>query len=857
MIITEDGLAVPLDANCDVREFVARLIGDECTDTYDDLRVERVDGTKRVVLSLRVKSDADLDEDGVAISIAMAQRANGNLSQPVYQWVHHKSTKKKPGDVTFVRIVGTKDAAAEYPVPGKNWHLRDLKQDAASSNSAIECHSKSDTDGLVYEILSGPPTRLELISPVEVQFAAQFHIARGPSVLRLEWKAYDAADGEFVPQRSKEAKLVFSGASVAHLEVPQRTVKLQVDTSMFVYDCDACTQFNSSAALVVSLKINNVEVAKHGIELFAPSATLVFSKIVGRKSALVNECEEKYNEDEEASYVVMLCRENKSGHLKPVKGEVRLDDENNPHPEERGVIVVSRDGEEVESIDFFIESNGKATVQLPRNHVGVTTFEATFAGAVPGELVMTVVRQEAAASTWAFVDRDDPIPLSSEAGAIAKDLRVQIRDTRGGVFTGAVDGYAPALEFTPTGPKQVGRDPFVVQLTKLSLGRRGDTAASSSSAAAAADGEGEGDDDGRSAGEGGDGERVVWCAPHDAVIPPGKPGQRWTVKISKSSSGGLKHEKRTIEIIAGSAHHLDVRFVDGTTNGLERLERDVGLLRLEVAVVDKHGRAVDQSQLGRWYLTLDATAASSSDGSSYELLPAVGETNSDKRLAKLMKKERGSTRQVLRDGGHDGSWTLPPLLLGVDSRTQGSSKVQILIRTCREKQGTGGKTPKKKRATRTSSMRSNDEIVLEGSIELTLVASERVVEIESMVVSSPRVEDAAANSSASASSSSSATGRALQAVLRRRTVAQGLPLIKFSVASDNGAPVVIDLDKVSYEVAPTFDGSDELYRVETVDGGGGDDDVFSLVPNRDCRRPGLYVSNNFPNSLIVLFHYIV
>jgi hypothetical protein len=186
--------------------------------------------------------------------------------------------------------------------------------------------------------------------------------------------------------------------------------------------------------------------------------------------------------------------------------------------------------------------------------------------------------------------------------------------------------------------------------------------------------------------------------------------------------------------------------------------------------------------------------------------------------------ERIFSPQVLRDGGHDGSWTLPPLLLGVDSRTQGSSQVQILIRTCKEKQGTGGKTPKKKRATRTSAMRSNEEIVLEGSIELTLVASERVVEIESMVVSSPRVEDAAANSSASASSSSSATGRALQAVLRRRTVAQGLPLIKFSVASDNGAPVVIDLDKVSYEVAPTFDGSDELYRVETVDGGGGDDE---------------------------------
>ena len=842
--VTEDGLAVPLDADCDVREFAARLIGDECTQTYDDLRVERVDSTERVVLSLRVRSDADLDENGVAIVIAMAQRARGNVSQSVYQWMHSVPTRSAPGNTVFVGIVGSQ-AAANWPsghrVPqsGQSWHLRDLKENATSSNSAIECHSESDPGGLVFEILSGPPTRLELISPVVVVESGEkeeggdddngddgdgdddgIKISRGPSTLRLEWKAYDAADGEYVPKTNKEAKLVFSGHSVSHLKVAQRTVKLPMNESTFVYECDACTEFNTSADLAVSLKIDNVEVANRSIALYAPSATLVFSKTVGRKPTLVDEYEEVYNEDEEASYVVMLCRNNKKGHLKPVKGEVRLDDANNPHPDERGVIIVSRNGQEVESIDFSIESNGKAAVQLPRNHVGVTQFEAHFEGAVVGVLDMTVVRAEAAAAMWVFVDRNETISLRSEAGAIAKDLRVQLRDTRGDIFTGDVDGYAPIMEFKPRGMKD-RRAPFSVPLIKLSRSALS-AAASSSSASASAASEGGGDD--------ADDESVVWCAPHDAVIPPGKPGQEWTVMIVTQRKG-LKTEKRMIEMIAGSAHHLDVRVVEGTSNGLKRLERDVGVLRLEVAVVDTDGRAVDQSQLGRWHITLEAAPAAASDGTTYDVLPAVGETSSDKRLAKLLKKERDSSRQILCDGGHDGSWTLPPLLIGVDSRAQGTSKVKILIRTCKEKTVKGRK--KKKRASRTSAMRANDEIVLEGSIELTLNASERVVDMESMVVSGPRV-DAVASASASAGRSS-ASGRALQAVLDRRTVAQGLPSIKFSVASDDGEPVAIDLEKVTWEVTPLFDGNDELYRVEV-----GDGDVFSLVPNHTCRRAGLH-----------------
>ena len=101
-----------------------------------------------------------------------------------------------------------------------------------------------------------------------------------------------------------------------------------------------------------------------------------------------------------------------------------------------------------------------------------------------------------------------------------------------------------------------------------------------------------------------------------------------------------------------------------------------------------------------------------------------------------------------------------------------------------------------------------------------------------------------------------ASSSMIAATIARRTVAQGLPSLKFEVMSDSGN-VQIDLDKIGWGVKPDFDGSDELYVRELTDDDGSNG-IFRLSLNPEGNQPTKsnrytttvwYTEDRYPSAL--------
>jgi hypothetical protein len=226
----------------------------------------------------------------------VAGRVLSTEAQVVFQ-VEYESRQDVPmipaseRRVKFIGIVGTqRDDCQDYPTDGSPWTMKGIKEQATFCEAVVECHSLGE---LEYEIDSGLPVKLVLTSIVDRDLSESSHvIKRGPSTLSLTFEAHDVFGDVYQPWKKGEARLIFTGPAVQHLKkAAQKTLRLEAGESSFTYECNASTQFGTTANLECALEVKPPSGGGFAprakldpkIEFYAPPAQLVFCKKVKKK----------------------------------------------------------------------------------------------------------------------------------------------------------------------------------------------------------------------------------------------------------------------------------------------------------------------------------------------------------------------------------------------------------------------------------------------------------------------------------------------------------------------------------------------------------------------------------------------